>query len=258
MDITFQGFGLASAQHLVASPLGRNDLPVTLSWEASMPIHLQREINFLNRLILQLGGQVEENLRKALSVVHQQVNPDPGEFLQRDREVNRLEIRVEETCLKILALHQPVASDLRYIVSMMKINNDLERVGDLAEHIARRGSKLKPLALPEMIDAMAVHIREMLRESLDAMVQLDLERCRAILKRDREVDALNQEVHRWFLTEANDGARGGIETLMQVLLTAKDLERIGDHTCNIAEDVIYLVSGEIVRHMETDERPELS
>lgn len=221
-----------------------------------MPVHLQREINFLNRLILQMGGQVEENLRHALLALRNRDASQGSDMRRRDQLVNRLEIKVEEECLKILALHQPVASDLRYIVAVMKINNDLERIGDLAEHIGRRAmhlaDKIYP-AFPDAIEEMANYIRDMLRQSLDAMVKLDIEPCRQILEMDKYVDELNARIYDWFTVEARSHREGTLDFFIHTLLTAKELERIGDHTCNIAEDVIYLVSGEIIRHMEQDE-----
>lgn len=248
-------FELVSRGKAVAFPVPPDGLLAALARETAMPVHLQREINFLNRLILQMGGQVEENLRHALTFLRNRDGGMPEEFRQRDRMVNELEIRVEEACLKILALHQPVASDLRYIVSVMKINNDLERVGDLAEHIARRASEVHGgPAFPEWIPEMSDRVRDMLKDSLDAMVKLDLELCRDILHRDKEVDALNRRVIEWFARQVQEMAGKEINFLTHTLLTAKDLERIGDHTCNIAEDIIYLISGEIVRHMEQDEQ----
>lgn len=220
-----------------------------------MPVHLQREINFLNRLILQMGGQVEENLRHALLALRNRDASLSSDMRHRDRVVNRLEIKVEEECLKILALHQPVASDLRYIVAVMKINNDLERIGDLAEHIGRRAAELADKiypAFPAAIEDMANATRNMLRQSLDAMVKLEIEPCRVIIGMDKQVDTLNRDIHTWFTREARQAAGDSLEFYIHTLLTAKDLERIGDHACNIAEDVIYLVSGEIIRHAETD------
>jgi len=256
MNLLSHDFGLVSLKKALAfSNLADRAHAVRLR-ETSMPVHLQREINFLNRLILQMGGQVEENLRHALTLLRSREGLPEDDIRQRDRMVNQLEIRVEEACLKILALHQPVASDLRYIVAVMKINNDLERVGDLAEHIARRAAQMSPgLAFPHEIDEMAERIRGMLKDSLDAMVRLDLELCRQLLRRDKEVDALNRRIIEWFSEQVRLLGGREINFLTHTLLTAKDLERIGDHTCNIAEDIIYLVSGEIVRHMEQDEQP---
>jgi len=224
--------------------------------EPPMPVHLQREINLLNRLILQMGGQVEENLRHALLALRNRDASQGAEMRKRDDLVNRLEIRVEESCLKILALHQPVASDLRYIVAVMKINNELERIGDLSEHIGRRAmhlaDKIYP-AFPDAIDAMSSLTRDMLQQGLDAMVKLEIEPCRKILEQDKRVDAHNAEVQRWFGDEARKHNDQTLDFCIHTLLTARELERIGDHVCNIAEDVIYLVSGEIIRHMEQDE-----
>ena len=221
-----------------------------------MPIHLQREINLLNRLILQMGGQVEENLRHALLALRNRDASRSAEMHQRDDLVNRLEIRVEESCLKILALHQPVASDLRYIVAIMKINNELERIGDLSEHIGRRAAHLAHQIYPPFpgaIDEMSTLTRDMLRQSLDAMVKLQIEPCRQILEMDKRVDTCNADVQKWFGEEARKHNDQTLDFCIHTLLTARELERIGDHVCNIAEDVIYLVSGEIIRHMEQDE-----
>jgi phosphate transport system protein len=222
-----------------------------------MPLHLQREINLLNRLILQMGGQVEENLRHALLALQNRDATRGAEMRKRDQLVNRLEIKVEESCLKILALHQPVASDLRYIVSVMKINNELERIGDLSEHIGRRTMHLSELtypAFPSAIEQMSLITREMLRQSLDAMVKMEIEPCRVILEQDKIVDAHNADVQSWFAEEARKHNDDTMDFCIHTLLTARELERIGDHVCNIAEDVIYLVSGEIIRHMEQDEQ----
>lgn len=221
-----------------------------------MPIHLQREINLLNRLILQMGGQVEENLRHALLALRNRDAAQGSEMRRRDQLVNRLEIRVEEASLKILALHQPVASDLRYIVAIMKINNELERIGDLSEHIGRRAMQLSDKiypAFPDAIEEMSLRTRDMLRQSLDAMVKLEIEPCRDILEQDKQVDILNADIYEWFTDEARKHTDQTLDFCIHTLLTAKELERIGDHICNITEDVIYLVSGEIIRHMEQDE-----
>ncbi len=214
-------------------------------------LHLQREIDVLNRLILQLGGRVEQNLRTGIQSI-QNRNPEQGESLrEEDRLVDDLEVRVEEECLKILALHQPVASDLRYIVALMKINNDLERIGDLSENLGKRSallSRQSSTEMPPQIGAMSALAREMLRKSLEALIHQEIDASRRILKQDRQMDQLNSEVYDWFKTRVQETpAEAGC--LLNLLLTARDLERIADHVCNIAEDVIYLVSGEIVRHL---------
>lgn len=260
MDVSPQTIiQLASPENRVGFPQPFLFIQPHFPETANMPIHLQRELNYLNKLILQMGGLVEENVRHAILALRNRGELESGgDPRKRDHMVNSLEIKVEEECLKILALHQPVASDLRQIVAVMKINNDLERIGDLAEHIARRSTARTATdapAFPSWIDTMAGLTREMLRESLDAMVRLDLDGCRNVLHRDKEVDECNQKVQNWFVNAVKESPEH-VETYTQALLTARELERIGDHTCNIAEDVIYLASGEIVRHIHTDERVE--
>jgi phosphate transport system protein len=161
---------------------------------------------------------------------------------------------MEEECLKILALHQPVGSDLRLIVAILKINNDLERIGDLSVNIAERAVFL---ASPETIDIpldfarMAENVESMLRRSLDALVNTDLAAAHEVLEADDEVDAINREMY----VQVQDAIRQHpqrVERLIHLLSASRHLERIADHATNIAEDVIYMIEGEIVRHREEE------
>lgn len=213
-------------------------------------LHLQREIDHLNQMILRLGGQVEENLREGIRCL-QDRNPGRGRTLvQGDEVVDTMEVRVEEECLKVLALNQPVATDLRYIIALLKINGELERIGDHAATMGKRAQILSANDLtpfPPQIAVMGALAREMLHDGLDALIQQDINSCRRIIHRDKQVNHLNTEVYDWFREHAgSDPDR--LESYLQTWLTAKDLERIADHACSIAEDVFYLVSGEIVRH----------
>ncbi|WFB36062.1 phosphate signaling complex protein PhoU [Kiritimatiellota bacterium B12222] len=220
-----------------------------------MPIlHLHREIIHLNKLILQLGGHVEENLRLGVQAIQQRDGSHSSHIMNEDVVVDSLEVRVEEECLKILALHQPVASDLRYIVAILKINVDLERIGDLASSLVRNSSDLiknTTLAIPTQIAEMADLSREMLHQSLDALVARDVISCQKILMQDKQVDRLYMEIKTWFKAEMSKSPTA-TGAYLDIYLTAKNLERIADHSCNIAEDVIYLVTGEIVRHHDVD------
>lgn len=221
-----------------------------------MPLlHLHREIKSLNKLLLQLGGQVEENLRQGIQFIQTRNTRQALDVKDEDQLVDSLEVQVEEECLKLLALYQPVASDLRYIVAVLKINGDLERIGDLAANLGRQSSKLakkEQVAIPDQLNLMASIAREMLHQSLDALVARDINSCRRILHRDKQVDTLYGEVYDWFrLRVKEEPDHAGL--LLGMYLAAKDLERIADHTCNIAEDVIYLISGEIVRHHHLEE-----
>lgn len=213
-------------------------------------VHLQREIDKLNKLVLQLGGQVEENLRTGIRAVRERDSRRGIRLQDEDDRIDELEVRLEEEILKLLALYQPVASDLRYVVALLKINGDLERIGDLAANMGKRSqlvARHDTAPFPPQIDTMSGLVRDMLRQSLDALIQRDLEACRRVIKHDKQVDTLNNEIYDWFKEQTRQSARD-VGILLNTFLTSKDLERVADHACNIAEDVIYLVSGEIVRH----------
>jgi len=206
-------------------------------------------------MILQLGGRVEESVRRAIRAVMDQDSAAAKDLLAEDNEIDALEVDVEEECLKILALHQPVAADLRYIVACMKINNDLERIGDLAVNIAFRTERIAnqpQVAWPETIKPMAAKTREMFRSSLDSLVRQNLDACRQIVADDDIVDDMLRQV----TTEIEDNIKKMPQhtiALVAILQTAKDLERLADHANSIAEDIIYLVTGEIIRHGRDDQ-----
>jgi phosphate transport system protein len=215
-----------------------------------MRILLQREIERLKRQILELSAEVEENLVDAVTAVE---NRDPGlaqTVAAVESTTNAREIDIEEECLKILALHQPVAGDLRYIVGVLKINQDLERIGDLAVHISERGAVLAgeaPLDGVFSLNEMALKARLMLKKSLDAFVNLNAGVAEAVCAADSEVDLLKKEINRQVL-EAIRRQPERLEAYLQVMHVARHLERIADHATNIAEDLIYMVQGDIVRH----------
>ena len=215
-----------------------------------MRIHLNRDVEKLKRQFLALGAEVEEDVHTAVCAVEERDLKLAQEVLDRERRVNEIEVDVEEECLKVLALHQPVAGDLRYIVAVMKINADLERIGDLAEHIAERAIVLcgQPrIEVPLRLGEMADKAQTMLRQVLDAFVNLDTAASHAICAADAEVDEINQTISKQ-VKEMIARQPSQIEALLQILHIARHLERIADHATNIAEDLIYLVEGKIVRH----------
>lgn len=213
-------------------------------------IHLMKEMEILKTMVLSLCGLVEENLWRAVRAFEGRDAALAEEAIAKDAEIDSREVELEEECLKALALHQPVAVDLRFIVSVLKINNDLERIGDLAVNIARRS---RYLADQEEIDAvfdlsgMAAKVQDMLRRSLDSMVNMDAEAARVVLAADDEVDAIHRRTFKLFRDSVRKNPER-IDGLTQILSTSNHLERIGDHATNIAEDVIYMVEGQVVRH----------
>lgn len=221
-----------------------------------MPIlHLHREIQNLNKLILQLGGQVEENLRQGVQAIQQRNVRKATDIQDEDDLVDSLEVRVEEECLKILALYQPVATDLRYIVAVLKINANLESIGDLTSSLVLHSDAMNrkiQLPIPEQVNTMSALGREMLKSGLNALVERDISLCQSILQREKKMDALYGELHNWFKTEVKQQPDNA-DIYLNIFMAAKDIERIADHACNIAEDIIYLVTGEIVRHHHLDE-----
>jgi phosphate transport system protein len=212
---------------------------------------LHREIDSLKKMILALGARVEENVYKAVRALEERNRGLAEEVIAADAEVDQEEVDVEEECLKVLALYQPVASDLRMIVSLLKINSDLERVGDLAVNIAERALFLSTQNRPNIpldFTKMVEKTRGMLRMSLDALVNRDAGIAHEVMGADDEVDEINREMY--VLIQAairKDPDR--LESLIHLLSCSRHLERIADHATNIAEDVIYMIEGEIVRHL---------
>jgi phosphate transport system protein len=215
-----------------------------------MRIHLQREIDKIKKLLLTMSAVVEEELREAVRAVEDRDGKAAEAVLRRERQTDVLEVDIEEECLKVLALYQPVAVDLRFIVSVLKINSDLERIGDLAAHIAERAVCLcrQPeygisFRLGEMADAA----QKMLGSALDALVHLDAAGARAVCAADDVVDEIHRENIRLVKLAIMHNPTL-FETLLQVMHISRHIERIADHATNIAEDLIYLIEGEIVRH----------
>jgi len=219
--------------------------------------HLARAIERLKRRLLFLSTQVEECVRQAVRAVETRDSELAAQVIANDSDIDILEVDVEEECLKILALHQPVAIDLRFIIAALKMNNDLERIGDLAVNIAQRAESLAgktPANVPFDLPAMAAKAQAMLKKSLDAVVGMDTVLAREVLEADDEVDKENRYVHKQVkMAIQKDPAL--LDELIQLLIVARHIERIADLATNIAEDAIYMVDGDIVRHNISVDNP---
>ena len=222
-----------------------------------MTVHLERELDRLKKKILALGAIVEERVRMAIKAVETRDRELAKKVIEADDEIDQIEVDVEEGCLKILALYQPVAIDLRFIVAVIKINNDLERIGDIAVNIAERAAFLatqSKVDIPFDFAGMADKTQSMLKKSLDSLVNMDADLAWEVGAADDEVDAINRDMY----LQVQDGIRKNIdrmECLIHLLQASRHLERIADHATNIAEDVIYMINGEIVRHHAEDYKP---
>ena len=215
-----------------------------------MTRHIDRQIGNLKEKIRRVGTVVEEAISKSISAV---INRDvqlAQRVLASDDAIDRMEVEVEEECLKILALYQPVAADLRFVVAVLKINNDLERMGDLAKNIAKRVAQLEgagPVDLPPEIRTMAMQAEEMVRECLAAVIDADPVLARRIREQDDVVDQARQKVRKRILAGIKEHPEN-VEVLLRINSITKHIERIAAMATNIAEDVVYMVEGEIVRH----------
>ena len=215
-----------------------------------MPKHFHRELEKLKKRILSLGAMVEERVYMATKAIENRDSDLADKIINSDYEIDEMEVDIEEECLKILALYQPVAVDLRFITAVIKINNDLERIADEAVNIAQ-GVKYISKGKKQHFDfdfySMAEKTEAMLKKSLDALVNLDVDLAFKVCLLDDEVDKINGEAHSMVKDAIKDNP-DHIESFINLLLISRHLERIADHATNIAEEVIYLIEGEIVRH----------
>jgi phosphate transport system protein len=212
--------------------------------------HFEEELDHLKARLLAMGGLAEERVRVSVEAL---VRRDPDRLatiLEGDEPLNQLHVEIDQRAFTLLALHQPMASSLRVIVAGLKINSDLERIGDLAVNIAEASTRY--LALPPVkplldVPRMAEIAQRMLRDALDAFVKRDITLAQSVLRRDDELDELKTQIFRELLTYMiGDPAK--IEAALALILVSRHLERIGDHATNIAEDVIFMVSAKDVRH----------
>lgn len=215
-----------------------------------MSKHLERDMDSLERGVLAQASIVEEMIQKASLALGELRLELVAEVMELENQVDEREVQIEEECLKILALHQPVAVDLRRVTTMMKINNDLERIADLAVNVAERAQSFSlhgGLLVPASFDRMVQSAIAMVRLSLDAFVKADTAIALDVCRRDDEVDSLNRTV----IEQLRDVMRSQpelVESALYLFSASRYVERMADHATNIAEDVIYLVDGEITRH----------
>ena len=213
-----------------------------------MSKHLVRDLENLQRQILNMAGCVEESIYKSIQALQEHDKALAQEVIAGDNKIDELDNAVTEECLKLLALHQPVARDLRRIATVFMITTDLERMGDLAADIAQRALNLAPsIGIPDKLPRMTDMTTSMVRQSLDAFVNLDGKQARRVIRLDDEVDRYNAEIIDE-LMERMKRSSDLIEPCLSLFSAVRHLERIADHATNIAEDVLYLVDGELVRH----------
>jgi phosphate transport system protein len=217
-----------------------------------MSKHLQHDLERLKKELLTMGALVENAINRAIVALVQRRPEIAEEVLAGDDLIDEKELEVEDLCLKMLALHQPVAGDLRFIVGCIKVNNDLERMGDLAQNIAERATYLArhaPIDVHADFTQMVECVRRMVADALDALVHLDTRRAREVCRADDEVDEYNRHM---FVELENLMRRENatIERAVQTLSVSRHLERIADLATNVAEDVVFMVDGEVLRHRE--------
>ena len=214
--------------------------------------HYEQELRELHLKILEMGGFVEKQIANALVALIERDDDQARLTIERDHAVNRMDVEIDEFCIRLLALHQPAAKDLRLITTGLKITTDLERVGDMAVNVCERVLELNresPLTPSVDIPRMAEVAQRMLRQSLDAFVREDVGLALAVCRDDDSIDALTRQIFAEFITSMVENPRT-ISRAIRLLFIAKYLERIADHATNIAEMVVYMVKGKSIRHMD--------
>ena len=215
-----------------------------------MPRHFHEELDALKQTLLAMGGLVEDQIRRVMKALLERDDVMAQEVVERDRQVNTYDVEVDEQCVSLLALYQPAAGDLRFITTAMKIVTDLERIGDQAVNIAQRTLELnqEPQLKPYIdLPRMAEQAQRMVKESLDAFVARDTALARQVCGEDSEVDLLKEQIFRELLTFMMEDPRT-IPRAIRLILISRFMERVADHATNIAEMVVYLVEGKMVRH----------
>jgi phosphate transport system protein len=215
-----------------------------------MQRHFHEELEALKQTLLAMGGLVEDQIRRVMRALLERDDVVARDVIERDRQVNAYDVEVDETCVNLLALHQPAAGDLRFITTAMKIVTDLERIGDQAVNIAQRVLELnqEPQLKPYIdLPRLAERAQAMVKDSLDAFVTRDTGLARRVCAADAEVDGLKEQIFRELLTFMMEDART-ISRAIRLILVSRFMERVADHATNIAEMVIYMVEGKMVRH----------
>lgn len=215
-----------------------------------MAKHFLRELEKIKKMILSLGAMVESHVRLSVDAIDNTDAVLAEKIIKTDYEIDEMEVEVEEECLKALALYQPMAVDLRFLIAVIKINNDLERIGDQAVNIAERVTILAKQARYSFVfdySTMAEKAQAMLKQSLDSLVNMDVDLAMEVLHLDDEVDALKDKAYDQIKAAMADHPEH-LGYLINLLLISRHLERLADHATNIAEEVIYMIEGEIIRH----------
>ena len=217
-----------------------------------MARHFHKELDKIKKMILSLGAMVEERVRKTATAIADWDAALSNDIIRSDFEVDEMEVEIEEECLKIMALHQPVAIDLRFLVAVIKINNDLERIADETANIARRiktMTKDSPVGFAYDYEPMTTEVEKMLKLSLDALVNMDVDTAFRVVTMDDQVDGFHRQVYQLVCDEMKHHP-DQMPFLINFYLISRHLERIADHATNISEEVIYLIEGEIIRHAD--------
>jgi len=214
--------------------------------------HYEAELRELRRLVLEMGGLVEKQISDAVDALVSRDSDAAERIIARDHSVNQMDVEIDETCLRLLALHQPTARDLRFITTALKINADLERAGDMAENICERVIELnqEPQLKPFIdIPRMATLTQAMLRDSLNAFVHEDVDLALQVVRSDEAVDDLLEQVFRELISFMAENP-ATITRALRIIFVSKYLERVADHATNIAEMVVFMVKGKSIRHLD--------
>ncbi len=216
-----------------------------------MSLHFQRDLENLKKEILFIGGLVEESINNSILALKNRDVALAESVIAKEYIIDDKEVGIEEECLKILALHQPVATDLRFVVVVLKVNNDLERMGDLATNIAQRAlflSKHDPLPdLVEFINDLFIMVQKMVKDTINALIIMNTDLAQSVILSDDAVDDINRLMHKK-VNETIMEDSSTTERAINLLSTSRYLERIADLSTNIAEDVIFMIDGNVVRH----------
>jgi phosphate transport system protein len=217
-----------------------------------MAKQFQRELDRIKKMILSMGAMVEERFNNMVTAIESFDMDIAEQIIKSDYEIDEMDVEIEEECLKIIALHQPVAVDLRFLAAVLKINKELERIGDEAVNVAQRIQTITKKRETDFVfdySLMAEKSQTMLKMSLDALVNLDVDGALKVLTMDDRVDDIKNEAYR-LIKDAIRNTPDNVEYLINLLLISRHLERMADHATNIAEEVVYMVEGEIVRHSD--------
>jgi phosphate transport system protein len=215
-----------------------------------MSLHLTRDLEALHKDLLSMSAAVEEMIHRAVAQLGEPDYEQAAALAREDDVIDEWDVRIENSCLKILALHQPVAVDLRRITTVMKIATQLERVADLAVNIGERACGLiaaPEVTIPDKLRAMATQAVDMLHRAIDAYVASDVQQAWEVCRQDDAVDRLNREVIESLIQQMHQRP-DRVESLLHLFSASRQVERVADHATNIAEDVVYLVEGTIIRH----------